>query len=844
MALLLPRSLLLRASLRYLWRHPWQLGLALLGVAIGVAVVVAVDLANQSASRAFTLSTEALTGQSTHQVVAGPEGIPEDWYVGLRREHGLRPSAPVVEGFVRLPERDDHSLRVLGVDVFAEAGMRPAIGAITGRVPVGELLAYPDGAVMLASDLARLGLEPGDPLTVRHRGRDHTLRVLEGMTPQRELDATGLRDVLIMDVAAAQELLSREGRLDRVDFVLDERRLAVLSELLPDGARLVEADQRAASLAQMTDAFQLNLQAFSLLALVVGAFLIYNTMTFSVVQRRQLLGMLRATGTTRGEVFRVILLEAAVIGGVGTTAGLLLGLALATVLVDLVTRTIDDLYFALAIRELSVDPASLLRGAALGIGMTIVAALAPAREATAIPPRAALSRSFLEHRRRRWLPLLTVAGVVLGALGVVLLAATGERLTPAFAGLFALILGMALLVPPLLSLSVRLLAPVLGATAGYLGRMTARGVGASLSRTGVAAAALTVAVSAVIGVGVMVDSFRTTFADWLDATLHADVYVSVPGGGAMEPDQRQRLEGVEGVDFVTRSRFVRVGAGDHDARLRVFDIPTPAEEGFRFRAGDPDRAWRAYRDAGAVFVTEPYAWHHGIAVGDTVTLSTARGERPFPVAAVLYDYGTSEGAVIMGRQTYDNHWDDPAVDSLGVYAGDGVSTEGLRERLQSAAAEGEQLLQFQSNREIRTLSLEIFDQTFTITQVLRMLAVLVAVTGVLSALLALSLERAREYAVLRAVGVTPRELGGLVTAQNALVGVLSGLFAMPLGLGLAAALILVINQRSFGWSMDLAVDPWILLQALGLALVAALVAGLYPAWRMARTTPALAMKED
>lgn len=837
-------SLLLRASLRYLWRHPWQLALALLGVAIGVAVVVAVDLANQSASRAFTLSTEALTGEATHQVVAGPEGIPESWYVQLRREQGLRPSAPVVEGFVRLPEHDDHSLRILGVDVFAEGGMRPAIGGIAGSVPVGELLARPDGVVMLASDLTRLDLGAGDALTVRHRGRDHALRILAGMTPQRELDAAGLRDVAIMDIAAAQELLGREGRLDRVDFVLDERRLEILSGILPDGARLVEADQRAESLAQMTDAFQLNLQAFSLLALVVGAFLIYNTMTFSVVQRRQLLGMLRATGTTRGELFRVILLEAAIIGVVGTLAGLLLGLALATVLVDLVTRTIDDLYFALAIRELSVDPMSLLRGAALGIGMTVIAALAPAREATAIPPRAALSRSFLERSRRRWLPLLSVLGLLLGGAGVALLAATEEQLAPAFAGLFALIVGAALLVPPLLFIAVRMLAPILGAVAGYLGRMTARGVGASLSRTGVAAAALMVAVSAVIGVGVMVDSFRTTFADWLDATLHADVYVSVPGGGAMEPDQRERLEGVQGLDFVTRSRFVRVGASDHDARLRVFDIPPPAEGGFSFRAGDPEAAWRAYRDDGAVFVTEPYAWHNAVSVGDTLALNTSGGEQEFSVAAVLYDYGTSEGAVIMSRETYGDHWDDDAVDSLGVYAADGVTTEALRERLQAAASEGEQVLQFQSNREIRALSLEIFDQTFTITQVLRILAILVAVTGVLSALMALSLERAREYAVMRAVGVTPRELGGLVTAQNALVGLLSGLFAIPLGLGLAAALILVINQRSFGWSMDLAVDPWILVQALGLAVVAALVAGLYPAWRMARTTPALAMKED
>ena len=843
MAAGLPRSLMLRASIRYLARHPWQLGLALLGVAIGVAVVVAVDLANQSASRAFSLSTDALTGQTTHQVVGGPQGIPETWYVELRRDHGIRPAAPVVEGFVRLPGDDQRSLRVLGVDVFAETGVRPALGAVSGLVDAGDLLARPGGAVMLAEDLWLLELEPGDRLTVRHGGRDQELRILAGLEPARELEAVGLQDVIIMDVSAAQELLGRAGRLDRVDLVLSDEQVATVEALLPSGARLAEADQRAAALEQMTDAFQLNLQAFSLLALVVGAFLIYNTMTFSVVQRRQLMGMLRATGTTRGELFRVILLEAAVIGLVGTMLGLALGITLATVLVDLVTRTINDLYFVLSVRELSVAPESLVRGMLLGVGMTVVAALAPAREATAIPPRAALSRSYLERRRLRWLPGLSLAGLVLAALGTLLLGATERGLLAPFAGLFALIIGAALLVPPLLWLVTRLLTPVLAALGGFLGRMTARGVAASLSRTGVAAAALMVAVSAVIGVGVMVDSFRATFADWLDATLHADIYISVPGGGAMEPDQRQRLEAVEGIELVTRSRFVRVGADDHEARLRVFEIPPPAEDGFSFRAGDPESAWAAYREDGAVFITEPYAWHRGLDVGDRVLLDTGEGPREFPVAAVLYDYGTSEGAVIMARATYDRYWDDPAIDSIGVFAAPGVATDTLRERLQQAAADG-QHLDFRSSRELRELSLEIFDQTFTITQVLRILAILVAVTGVLSALLALALERAREYAVLRASGMTPRELGVLVTGQNVLVGLLSGLFAIPLGVGLAAALILVINQRSFGWSMDLTVDPWILAQAVAFAMVAAVVAGLYPAWRMARTSPGRALREE
>ncbi|MFO7859019.1 MAG: FtsX-like permease family protein [Ectothiorhodospiraceae bacterium] len=838
-------SLLRRASARHLLGHPWQLVLALVGVAIGVAVVVAVDLANQSASRGFSLSVDALTGEATHRVVAGPEGLAEEWYVRLRSEAGVRPSAPVVEGFVDLPDHGGRSLRVLGVDVFAEAGIRPAVGGVAAQVEPGALLARGDGAVLLEQDLERLGLSSGDRFTVRHAGRDHELRVLAGVTPERRATATGLRDVLIMDIAAAQELLGRVGRLDRVDLVLDDAaaREAVEAEL-PPGARLVPADRRAQQLGEMTAAFQLNLQAFSLLALVVGAFLIYNTMTFSVVQRRRLLGLLRAGGATRRELLGVVLGEALVLGVTGTILGLALGTTLAQVLVDLVTRTINDLYFSLAVSELSISAGSLARGAVLGVGMTLVAALLPALEAARVPPRAALSRAYLEQRHRSWLPWLAALGVVLLAIGGFGLVASERGLVVPFAALFVVILGGAVLVPPLLWCAGRALAPVLGRSLGLVGRMAARGLTASLSRTGVAASALVVAVSAVIGVGVMVDSFRTTFADWLDATLHADIYISVAGDGALEPAQRERLLAVPGVATATQSRFVRVGAGERDARLRVFQIPSAAEGGFRFIDGDPETAWQRYRRGEAVLITEPYAWHRELGVGDDVTLTTGSGEQRFPVAGVVRDYGTSEGAIIMARATYDRYWDDPRVDSLGIHASDGVDPERLRERLASAAARGEQRLDLRSDHAIRERSLAIFDRTFTITEVLRLLAILVAVTGVLSALLALALERVREYAVLRAGGLTTRELAALVTGQNALVGLLSGLLAIPLGLALAAALILVINRRSFGWTLELAVDPWILIQAVALAVAAAVAAGLYPAWRVARTPPARAMQED
>ncbi len=244
-----------------------------------------------------------------------------------------------------------------------------------------------------------------------------------------------------------------------------------------------------------------------------------------------------------------------------------------------------------------------------------------------------------------------------------------------------------------------------------------------------------------------------------------------------------------------------------------------------------------------MLVSEPYAYRHRLGAGSTVQLRTDRGEQQFKVAGVFADYGSDQGVVLMSRATYERFWDDRAVSALGIYADPGTDLDNLVEALRTRAG-GAQTVLIRSNRTLRETSLAVFDRTFTITMVLRLLATLVAFVGVLSALMALQLERAREMAVLRANGLTRRQVLGLVSSQTGVMGFIAGLLAVPLGTLLALVLILVINRRSFGWTLQVHIDPQILLQAIALSLAAALLAGLYPAWRMAHTPPALALREE
>ncbi len=852
------RSVLVRASLRHLSRHPWQLVLAVLGVALGVAVVVAIDLANGSARRAFEMSAEAVAGRATHEIVGGPTGIPDSVYVRLRVKYAVRPSAPVVEGELTVSRRGDRparALRLLGVDPLVEDTFRPALGRQPGIGATSGSAAFfvVPGAVLVTRETGRLlGVEPGDSLAVLAGAEPATLRIAGWIAPRSELDRVGLRDVAVADVSTAQEVLGRVGSLDRIDLIAPagprgDSLLARVEGALPPGLEVRPAGSRTDTVRQMTRAFSLNLTALGLLALLFGGFLIYDSTSFSVVQRRELIGVLRALGVTRREVFALVLAEGVAIGAAGSALGLVAGIGLAGGLLRLVTRTINDLYFAVSVSGVHVSALALGGAFALGVATTAAATLPAAIEATLAPPRAAWTRSVLEERFRRLAPRLAAAGAAVAGLGVVVLALPTPAVLPAFAGLFAVVVGSALTFPLLLVGLMAALRPVMRGVAGLLGGMAARSVSASLSRTAPAVTSLAVAVSVTVALGIMIGSFRDTVRRWLATTLRADVYVSAPGGvsshaqGTLAADVVRRVVGAQGVRNASINRSVRIPDPRGPVRLMAIGTAGREEAAFDLKRGDPAEVWPAWH-RGAVIVSEPFAFRRDLQVGDTLRLRTDHGMRAFPVAGIYYDYGSDQGAVVMALETYRREWDDPGVTALGLYAADGVAAEDLVDAVRRSVP-GEALV-IRSNRSLREASLQVFDRTFAITAVLRLLAFVVAFIGVLSALMALQLERSREMGVLRATGVTRGEVWRLVSLQTGLMGLASGLLSIPLGVGMALVMVFVINRRSFGWTLHFRVSGEVLLEAVLLAVAASLLAGVYPAWRMARTKPAAALREE
>lgn len=650
------------------------------------------------------------------------------------------------------------------------------------------------------------------------------------------------------------------GHLSHIDLIAEaEGDLDTIASLLPEDARLETAAAQKNAVRQMTAAFRLNLTALSLLALVVGMFLIYNTVTFSVVQRRPLFGVLRCLGTTPRQLFTLIMGETAILGILGSFLGMGLGIVLARSIVGLITQTINDFYFVVSVQQVAIPPVLLVKGMLIGISSALLAALVPAIEAMRTSPQTILQRSSLENKVQKLLPWLFLSWVVITVIGIGLLRLKAG-LVVAFAGLFAIVLGSALLTPPVTAALMKLVQP-LTQSLGVLGRLAPRDIVRSLSRTSVAIAALMVAVSVIVGVSIMVGSFRVTVVQWLDQTLQADIYVTPPSTnanrvlGQLDPAVVAEIKRWPGLDDV-------VTYNDTDATVTAFtygdktleierSIKLISAEGdvshgqrpysWRQNAIDP---WPALNRGEGVIVSEALLLKANLSDPPTaITIDSPQGPQTFPVLAVFYDYSSDQGTVILDNDPFIQIWGDEGIASMGLFTTPDIDldtvVEDLRERYQ-----GRTDVVVQSTRSLRDGSLEIFDRTFAITQALRLLAVIVAFIGVLSALMSLQLERTREIGILRATGMTPQQLWWMTLLETGLMGNVAGFLAMPLGYVLAWILIYVINVRSFGWTLQMQLNPSYFWQAWLVAIVAALLAGIYPAWRLSRVTVASAIREE
>jgi len=826
-------SLLWRARWRALLREPGQGALLILSLALGVAVVVAVDLVNAASRTAMASASAQLQGASTHRI-EGPGGsLSLDAYGALRRawragtllegDVPVTGFAPLLEGRLTLP--DGSPLRLLGIDPFSSL-RQEGVGS-TQTLSWAQFLTTP-GAALLSPSVGP-ELAPGDRLSLPGAA---ALTVL-GRLPGAEADALALA---VVDLATAQEWLGATDRLSRVELVLPEapprsvlrrglERLfpgLLLPEATPEvrlapalraaypGLALRSQRETELALGGLASAFQLNLAAMGLLALVVGLYLLYGALAYSVRRRLESFGRFRALGVAPAVLQRHVLLEAMTFAGLGALLGLLLGRLLAGGLLGLVSATLEGLYDQVAIGALPLDWVPYGKGLVLALGGGLAVAWPLAREAGRAPllPRAgrppaqtggrtglafALGLSLLA------LALLKMPSGYLGALLALaaILLAGAQGVGPVSAGVLR---GLNRLAAPL---PLRLRLPL---------REASRGLG----RAQLALAALVVALATAVGMTIMVTSFRLTVADWLEDRLDAPVLARGPALG----EARGRLE--EALEAARRDGV----ASGWVWRQSVDD----------WLGGQPVRMIlleAVGREAPALRLSEPLARQLGRTEGGALSWSGR-----LPGAEALAPYYRSYGGGRLELEMPRALWQGPEPTGrpwgLAVYG----APEALLPRLQAALPRSAELL---AQGPVKARALAIFDRTFRVTAVLQTIAGVVAGVGLLSAFAALALDRRQQLSALRILGAPgPFAARQLLLEAGLLAGV-AGVLALPLGALAAWILCDAVNLRAFHWTLTLHWPPPAFLEALFLALGAGLLAALGPAlqaWR-APTSEAL-----
>ena len=848
-------SLLLfyRLIVRPVMRERARSLLVVAAVALGVSVVLAIDLAGNAAAGSFRSSIETLAGDNDLEVTA-TGGVPEKIVGQLAQlPYPLRVS-PRIEDHATVAATGE-TLPLIGIDVVAEAN------SVSGR---RVEFAENDESLKRINDAdaiwttRTLGKQIGEKigLLINDQTREYTVR---GFIPEAS-KAGG--NAIAMDIGAAQLATGKTGKVDRILLKVPEQRdggrdgfdawQQRLRAALPVGVELKAQGSQTAANRRMLAAFRWNLRILSYIALLVGAFLIYNTISVSVVRRRSDIGTLRALGASRHAVLAAFLGEAVLFGFVGSVIALPLGRLMATGAVKLLATTVDALYISSRPGSLSLSLESVVLAFVVGIGVAVASALSPAREASMVPPTEAMARGRREHDIRVERTRDAVIALLIAAAGALaaFVPAIGGRPLFGYLSAMLLIAASALATPALVHWCTSVASMTLRKMMGVEAMLAARSLAGSLRRTSVLVGALSTAIAMMTSVGIMVGSFRQTVVTWMDSELPADLYLRPASDPAADRhptiavELADRIAKVPGVDAVGRFRAYEIEYQGLPVTLAGVESNMPRHrEPSTFLSGRASaEVMKELAASDAAIVSEPFSNKHHVKAGDAITLPLGEKLVRFRIVDVFYDYGNERGYIILDRETMLRYLSDPAPSNLAVYLAPGADLEATREAIKRVAAHNDVLIF--SNRDIRTEAVRIFDQTFAITYALEAVAVVVAVMGIAGALMSIVIDRRREFGLLSILGATKAQVRKLILVEAGLIGILANITGLALGIVLSLVLIFVINKQSFGWTIQFHWPVSVLLAALSFVYTATVLAGIYPARVAQRLNPIEVVHED
>lgn len=812
------------------WRaHPGRALIAIAAIAVGVALGFAIHLINAAAFDEFSAAVRSLSGQADLQVRGMQPFFDESLYPTLAQREGVAQASPVLELDAALPGQDK-ALKILGVDVFRNASVAPDLTPVPAEDRATDSLA--DDAIFLSPAAGEwLQVRQGDAMQLRSGMQTITLRHAGGI-----LQARAGQRIAVMDIGAAQWRFNRTGQLSRIDLKLapgvnrNVFKTALAEELGPHYLVSEPADQeRRAS--NMSRAYRVNLNMLALVALFTGAFLVFSTQALSVIRRRSQLALLRVVGLTRRQLLRQILLEGLTLGAIGSLIGLAAGYGAAALALRFFGGDLGGGYFSGVQPTVHFSPAAALVFFALGAGVSLLGCASPAWEAANAKPAQALKTGsedvMLSKLAAPW-PALAL--LLLGALLTQMPPVLG---LPVFGYLsIALLLVGAIALMPRLAASVfsSLAAAAAGRDSGTVATLALARLANAPNQASVALGGVLSSFSLMVAMAIMVASFRVSVDDWLSHLLSADLYVDAAASGntgTLNANEQQSLAAVPGIARIEFLRFVYLTLDPARPAVtlvaRPIDVNDPDKTLPMTGAALPAGALGDHMAKGAVpiWISEAMVDLYRYAVGERVSLALGGKPHEFVVAGVWRDYARQTGAMQMRLEDYRRLTSDMEVNDVSVWLESGVSpAQAIAEIRQLPFG---QLLEFAEPEEIRAISLRIFDRSFAVTYLLEAVAIVIGLFGVAATFSAQTLARAKEFGMLRHIGVTRRQILAVLATEGGLLTALGIAIGFVLGASISLILVFIVNPQSFHWTMELHM-PWGLIATVALVLLASAVA--------------------
>lgn len=811
--------------------------LSVLAIALGVALGYAVELITGAAVNELALGVQFLAGDADLQVRGPRSGFDEAVYPQLARLPEVAVASPVVEADAKLADRDD-VLKIIGVDVFRVGAVQPGLIA-----EVGDRLDHlrPDMLFVSSAAASMLGVGRGSELAFQVGLRSVTLRVA-GVVP-----GGAQQRFAVMDIAGAQSNFDRLGRVSRVDLRLqpgndiDATRERIQAEL-PAGLAVQRAEAGVSASEGLSRSYRVNLNVLALVALFTGGLLVFSTQALAVVRRRSQLALLRVLGMTRRQLARLLVLEGAIVGIIGSALGLAGGFVLAQAAVRVIGVDLGAGYFRGVAPALALAPISLVIFFCVGVAIAMLASLVPALEAGRAAPAVALKAGDEERafsRLRPWWRGSLIIGA--GAMAALAPPVAGLPLF-GYVAIALLVIGTLMLMPRITIIMLAAL-PLPRGGPPRLALLQLRGAPGQVA---VSLAAIVAAVSLMVSMAIMVASFRISLDVWLERILPADLYVRAGTAGDtayLGADDQARLAALPGVrraEFQREQQLLLDPARPRVVLLaRYIDTANLARQLQLVRGpvtvapGEPPPVW----------VNEAMLDLYNFAPGKVIELPIAGKPASFTVAGVWRDYARPQGAIVIERERYIALTGDRSATSGALWLASGVSL-GELSRTIAGDIPGGSRIEIAAPGEIREVSLRAFDRTFAVTYALELAAVVIGLFGLSSSLGALVLWRRREFGMLRHIGMTRRQIAAMLATEGLTITAVGLVAGFALGWLISLVLIHVINRQSFHWGMELNV-PWSALAGSAVVVLALSTLTAIASGRQAMSRRAvLAVKED